>query len=37
MWLRFVIWFAIGVAIYAFYGYRRSQLGPGVAVQTKDV
>jgi APA family basic amino acid/polyamine antiporter len=25
-WLRFVIWFAVGIAIYALYGYRKSRL-----------
>ena len=24
--IRFVVWFAVGVTIYAFYGYRHSQL-----------
>jgi APA family basic amino acid/polyamine antiporter len=25
-WLRFLIWFAVGLAIYAAYGYRHSLL-----------
>jgi APA family basic amino acid/polyamine antiporter len=25
-WLRFLIWFLVGIAIYALYGYRKSAL-----------
>ncbi len=28
-WIRFIVWFVIGVAIYAAYGYRHSLLRPG--------
>ena len=26
-WIRFAVWMALGVALYAAYGYRKSQLG----------
>lgn len=25
-WLRFVVWFLVGIGVYAFYGYRKSRL-----------
>jgi APA family basic amino acid/polyamine antiporter len=28
-WLRFIIWFVVGVVIYLFYGYKHSLLRPG--------
>lgn len=43
-WIRFLIWLAVGIAIYACYGYRHSRLrtensapaGPGVASRPID-
>jgi len=35
-WLRFAVWFVLGLIVYAAYGYRHSRLGRGEVVQTKD-
>jgi len=25
-WIRYIVWFVVGIAIYAWYGYRHSLL-----------
>jgi APA family basic amino acid/polyamine antiporter len=30
-WIRFGVWFLIGIAIYGAYGYRKSRLRTGEA------
>lgn len=33
-WLRFIVWFLIGLIVYGLYGYRHSRLGRGEVVET---
>lgn len=33
-WLRFLVWLALGLAIYWFYGRKHSNLAPGNIVAT---
>jgi hypothetical protein len=31
-----VVWAALGLIVYGFYGFRHSKLGHGVVVHTRD-
>jgi len=35
--IRFIVWFVLGLVVYGLYGYRHSNLAKGYVVQTKDV
>jgi basic amino acid/polyamine antiporter, APA family len=34
-WIRFVVWFLVGITIYAFYGFRKSTLGSAAQARAK--
>jgi len=34
-WIRFLVWFAVGIAIYAVYGYRKSHLRAAMTSASK--
>jgi len=36
-WLRFIVWFAVGVAIYAAYGYRQSVLAAATPASGEEI
>ncbi|GAC1558390.1 MAG: amino acid permease [Vulcanimicrobiaceae bacterium] len=36
-WLRFIVWFGVGVGVYVAYGYRQSLLRPGAIGVPADI
>lgn len=36
-WIRFLVWFAVGTAIYGFYGYHKSTLHPKNATRANSL